>query len=94
MYVSSHVRERADDDIRAFRLEAFASLICFMHKGGDGKAFVKELKSNGHARFSGDCQNKDSWFIHRMELLFDKWRDATVLGEMRSKATSMTHKRF
>jgi hypothetical protein len=52
------------------------------------------MKSNGHARFSGGCQNKDSWFIHRMELLFDKWRDATVLGEMRSKATSMTHKRF
>jgi hypothetical protein len=35
-----------------------------MHKGGDGKAFVQELKRNGHASSSGGCQNKDSWFTH------------------------------
>ena len=58
------VGERTDDDLRAFGLEAFAALICSMHKGGDGKAFFKELKSNGHTRFSGSRQNKDFWFIH------------------------------
>jgi hypothetical protein len=58
-----------------FALPAFASLICSMHKGGDGKAFVQELKSNGHASSSGGCQNKDSWFTHGIELLFDEWRD-------------------
>jgi hypothetical protein len=47
------------------------SLIYFMHKGGDGKAFVQQLKRSGHAGSSGGCQNKDSWFIHEMELLFD-----------------------
>jgi len=47
-----------------FALPAFASLICSMRKGGDGKAFVQELKSNGHASSSGGCQNKDSWFTH------------------------------
>jgi hypothetical protein len=56
-----------------------------MRKGGDGKAFVQELKSNGHASSSGGCQNKDSWFTHGIELLFDKWIDATAPGEMRSK---------
>jgi hypothetical protein len=47
-----------------FALPAFAALICSMRKGGDGKAFVQELKSNGHASSSGGCQHKDSWFTH------------------------------
>ncbi|GHO81844.1 hypothetical protein KSD_96150 [Ktedonobacter sp. SOSP1-85] len=58
-----------------------------MHKGGDGKAFVQELKRTGHASSSGGCQNKDSWFTHEMEFLFDTWRDATELCEMRPKVT-------
>ena len=34
------VRQRADDNIRPLRLETLATLICSMHQGGDGKAFL------------------------------------------------------
>jgi hypothetical protein len=57
--------------LRAFCLEAFAAPIGLMHQGGDGKAFVQQLKRNGHARSSGGGQYQDSWFTHGMELLFD-----------------------